>query len=48
MTGGNHGVGCWFLKRVDMFRERIKLCGYSVDMYQCLPGDDVNTRFLRC
>ena len=20
MTGGNHGVGCWFLKRVDVFR----------------------------
>ena len=21
---------------------------YSVDVYRCLPGDEVNTRFLRC
>ena len=45
VAGGNHGVGCLFLKRVDVFRERIM---DSVDMYKCLPGDDVNTRVLRC
>ena len=37
-------MGRLFLKRVEL----IKLFLYSVEMYKCLPGDDVNTRVLRC
>ena len=47
--GGRAELVSWafILNRVGVFQEYIKLIWYSVAIYGCLPGDDVNTRVIR-